>query len=72
MLCPATAQAVAAIPEPTRGEILRVATTEDSRQNCTFVREQQKQQFAAGEQPARTTSSRCKSWTWSSSSAASG
>ena len=29
MLCPATPQAVAAIPEPTRGEFLRVATAED-------------------------------------------
>lgn len=29
VLCPATPQAVAAIPEPTRGEILRIATAED-------------------------------------------
>jgi cell fate regulator YaaT (PSP1 superfamily) len=29
VLCPATPQAVAAIPEPTRGELLRVATPED-------------------------------------------
>lgn len=29
VLCPATPPAMAAIPEPTRGEILRIATTED-------------------------------------------
>lgn len=29
VLCPATPQAVAAIPEPTRGELLRIATDED-------------------------------------------
>src|SRR5205814_9185863 len=28
-LCPATAQAISVIPEPTRGELLRVATKED-------------------------------------------
>ena len=46
MLCPATPQAVAAIPEPTRGDILRVATEED-RAKIARVREQQKQQFDA-------------------------
>src|SRR5439155_20893715 len=29
VLCPATPQAVAAIPEPTRGEVLRLTTPED-------------------------------------------
>jgi len=48
VLCPATPQAVAAIPEPTRGEILRVATTED-REKMARIREQQKQQFTDGE-----------------------
>jgi cell fate regulator YaaT (PSP1 superfamily) len=47
VLCPATPQAVAAIPEPTHGDILRVATTED-RGKIALIREQQKQQFAVG------------------------
>ncbi len=47
VLCPSTPQAVAAIPEPTRGEIVRVATTED-REKIARVREQQKQQYDAG------------------------
>jgi cell fate regulator YaaT (PSP1 superfamily) len=48
VLCPATPQAVAAIPEPTRGDIDRVATPED-RAKIAHLREQQKQQFAVGE-----------------------
>jgi cell fate regulator YaaT (PSP1 superfamily) len=48
VLCPATARTVAAIPEPTRGDILRVATPDD-RAKIGHIREQQKQQFAAGE-----------------------
>jgi cell fate regulator YaaT (PSP1 superfamily) len=47
VLCPSTPQAVAAIPEPTRGEILRAATAED-RDKIARVREQQKQQYATG------------------------
>ena len=47
VLCPATPQAVAAIPEPTRGEIVRVATPED-REKIARVREQQKQQYDSG------------------------
>jgi cell fate regulator YaaT (PSP1 superfamily) len=47
VLCPATPQAIAAIPEPTGGEIVRVATAEDHAK-IARVREQQKQQFTAG------------------------
>jgi cell fate regulator YaaT (PSP1 superfamily) len=47
VLCPATPQAIAAIPEPTRGDILRVATEED-RAKISRVREQQKQQYESG------------------------
>jgi cell fate regulator YaaT (PSP1 superfamily) len=52
VLCNATPQAVAAIPEPTRGEILRVATAED-REKIGRLREQQKQQYADGERLVR-------------------
>jgi cell fate regulator YaaT (PSP1 superfamily) len=48
VLCPATPQAVAAIPDPTRGDILRVATADD-RAKIARVREQQRQQYDAGE-----------------------
>ena len=48
VLCDATPQTVAAIPEPTRGDIIRVATAEDHAK-IARVREQQKQQFTAGE-----------------------
>lgn len=48
VLCPATPQAVAAIPEPTRGDILRVATAEDVAK-IARIKEQQKQQYDAGE-----------------------
>ncbi|MBN9120558.1 MAG: signal peptidase [Planctomycetes bacterium] len=48
VLCRATPQTVAAIPEPTRGDVLRVATPEDHAK-IARIREQQKQQFAAGE-----------------------
>jgi cell fate regulator YaaT (PSP1 superfamily) len=47
VLCPATPQAIAAIPEPTRGEILRVATVED-REKIARTCEQQKQQYDTG------------------------
>jgi cell fate regulator YaaT (PSP1 superfamily) len=47
VLCPATPQAMSAIPEPTRGEILRVATDED-REKIARIREQQKQQYDTG------------------------
>lgn len=49
VLCPATPQAIAVIPELTRGEILRVATTED-REKISQLREQQKKQFTTGEE----------------------
>jgi cell fate regulator YaaT (PSP1 superfamily) len=48
VLCPATPQAMTAIPEPTKGDILRVATAED-REKIVRIREQlQKQQYAKG------------------------
>ena len=47
VLCPATPQAVAAIPEPTKGEIVRVATPED-RAKIASVAVQQKQQYDGG------------------------
>ena len=47
VMCPATPQAVAAIPEPTRGDIIRVATPEDVAK-IAKIREQQKQQYDAG------------------------
>ena len=47
VLCPATPQAVAAIPEPTKGEIVRVATAED-RAKIASVAVQQKQQYDGG------------------------
>ena len=47
VLCPATPQAVAAIPEPTRGEIVRVATSED-RAKIASIAVQQKQQYDSG------------------------
>jgi cell fate regulator YaaT (PSP1 superfamily) len=49
VLGPATPQAMSAIPEPTRGEILRVATAED-REKITRIAAQQKQQYAKGEE----------------------
>lgn len=49
VLCPVTPEAIAAIPEPTRGDILRVASEED-RTKIARVREQQKQQYAKGEE----------------------
>ncbi len=47
VLCPATAQAVAVIPEPTRGEIVRVATADD-RTKIARIAEQQRQQYDIG------------------------
>ena len=49
VLCPTSPQALGAIPEPTRGEILRVATREDC-EKIARIREQQRQQFATAEQ----------------------
>jgi cell fate regulator YaaT (PSP1 superfamily) len=48
VLCPATPQAVAAIPEPTRGDLLRVATAED-RAKVTNLKDVEKKEFVAGE-----------------------
>jgi cell fate regulator YaaT (PSP1 superfamily) len=47
VLCPATPQAVAAIPEPTRGELLRVATADD-RAKLRRLRELRDVDYAAG------------------------
>ena len=49
VLCPATPQAVAALPDPTRGEIIRVAAPED-RAKIAHLKEVEKKQFAVGEQ----------------------
>jgi cell fate regulator YaaT (PSP1 superfamily) len=47
-LCPATPQAMSAIPDPTRGEIIRVAAPED-RTKIAHLKEVEKKEFAAGE-----------------------
>ena len=48
VLCPATPQVVAAIPEPTGGDLLRVATAED-RAKLATLRDIEKKEFAAAE-----------------------
>jgi cell fate regulator YaaT (PSP1 superfamily) len=48
VLCPATPQAVSAIPEPTRGDILRVATADD-RAKVIHLKDIEKKEFAAAE-----------------------
>ena len=47
VLCPATPQAVAAIPDPTKGEIVRVATADD-RAKIARIAVQQKEQYDGG------------------------
>src|SRR5215471_11251094 len=47
VLCPATPQAVASIPEPTRGELLRVATADDHAK-LRGIREQRAKDYDAG------------------------
>ncbi|AWM42167.1 signal peptidase [Gemmata obscuriglobus] len=47
VLCPATPQTVAAIPEPTRGELARVATAAD-RAKIADLAVKHKQQYATG------------------------
>ena len=49
VLCPATPQAVAVIPEPTRGEIVRVATVED-RAKIDQLLDIEKREIATAEQ----------------------
>lgn len=49
VLCPTTPQAVAVIPDPTRGEILRIATAEDQAR-IAQMEEVKRKQFAAAEQ----------------------
>src|SRR5262249_28251299 len=46
VLCPATPQAVSAIPEPSRGDILRVATADD-RSKLSHLKDVEKKEFAA-------------------------
>jgi cell fate regulator YaaT (PSP1 superfamily) len=48
VLCPATPQALAVIPDPTRGEIIRVVALEDQ-PKITHLKEQEKKEFAAAE-----------------------
>ncbi|HXD85149.1 MAG TPA: regulatory iron-sulfur-containing complex subunit RicT [Urbifossiella sp.] len=52
VLCPATPQAVAVIPDPTRGEILRLATDED-RSRAAQLEQLKRQQFTAAEELVR-------------------
>jgi cell fate regulator YaaT (PSP1 superfamily) len=52
VLCPATPQTVAAIPEPTHGDIVRVATAEDH-EKIARIKDQQKTQFTKGEELVR-------------------
>jgi cell fate regulator YaaT (PSP1 superfamily) len=47
VLCPATPQAIAAIPEPTRGELMRIATNED-RAKLKQLGELREMDYAAG------------------------
>lgn len=47
ILCPATPQAVAAIPEPTKGTVLRLATADD-RKKMADIAEKQKRQYDVG------------------------
>lgn len=47
-LCPATPQALSAIPDPTRGEIVRVAAPED-RTKIAHLKDVEKKEFTTGE-----------------------
>jgi cell fate regulator YaaT (PSP1 superfamily) len=47
VLCPATPQAVAAVPEPTRGQIVRVATADD-RSRAVALKDVQKREYTIG------------------------
>ncbi|HEX4613515.1 MAG TPA: regulatory iron-sulfur-containing complex subunit RicT, partial [Urbifossiella sp.] len=48
VLCPATPEALAAVPDPTKGDILRVAAPED-RAKMAYLADVEKKEFAAGE-----------------------
>jgi cell fate regulator YaaT (PSP1 superfamily) len=48
VLCPATPQAVAVIPDPTRGDILRIATADDHTR-IADVKSQERKEFEAGD-----------------------
>ncbi|HJZ58022.1 MAG TPA: regulatory iron-sulfur-containing complex subunit RicT [Gemmataceae bacterium] len=48
VLCPATPQAMSAVPEPTHGEIIRLAAPED-RAKIAHLKELEKKEFAAAE-----------------------
>ena len=49
VLCPSTPQAVAAIPEPTRGQVIRVATADD-RKKIAEVKATQQREYEVGTQ----------------------
>jgi cell fate regulator YaaT (PSP1 superfamily) len=48
VLCPTTRQAMSAIPEPTHGDILRLATADD-RSKITHLKDVERKEFTAGE-----------------------
>src|SRR4051812_30902921 len=48
VLCPSTPTALSAIPEPVRGEFLRVATPDDHKKLASLA-DVKKKEFAAGE-----------------------
>src|SRR5436305_7461348 len=47
VLCPATPQAVAAVPEPTRGQVVRVAT-DDDRRKIIALKDVQAREYTIG------------------------
>src|SRR6266536_5968675 len=47
VLCPATPQAVAAVPEPTHGQVVRVATADD-RARAVALKDVQLREYAVG------------------------
>jgi cell fate regulator YaaT (PSP1 superfamily) len=49
VLCPATPQAVSAIPDPTKGQIVRVANTDDLRK-IVALRDLQKREYVVGQE----------------------
>ena len=49
VLCPSTPQAVAAIPEPTRGQVMRIATADD-RKKIAEVKATQQREYEVGTQ----------------------
>jgi cell fate regulator YaaT (PSP1 superfamily) len=49
VLCPATPQAVAAVPDPTKGQVVRVANTDDLRK-IVALRDLQKREYVVGQE----------------------